>query len=111
MLHCNAGRFYVGHTDDLERRMAQHQSGEMRGFTRGYLPVTLVWSENVPTRAEALVAERKLKGWSRAKKLALIRGDWSEIGRLAKGKAGLRQTQPERNGSTTRCSDTKELVP
>jgi predicted GIY-YIG superfamily endonuclease len=49
MLHCNAGRFYVGHTDDLERRIAQHQSGVMKGFTRSYLPVTLVWSQEFGT--------------------------------------------------------------
>jgi putative endonuclease len=97
MLHCNAGRFYVGHTDDLGRRMAQHESGQIRGFTRDYLPTTLVWSEEFPTRVEALAAERRIKGWSRAKKLALIRGDWDEISRLAKAKAGLRQAQPERS--------------
>ena len=99
MLHCNAGRFYVGHTDDLERRMAQHESGQVPGFTRDYLPVTLAWSESFPLRAEALAAERKIKGWSRAKKLALIRGDWNEISRLAKGRTGLRQAQPERSSA------------
>ena len=86
MLHCNAGRFYVGHTDDLERRVAQHESGALPGFTRDYLPVRLVWSEAFPSRDEALAAERRIKGWSRPKKLALIRGDWDEIKRLAKGK-------------------------
>jgi predicted GIY-YIG superfamily endonuclease len=100
MLHCNAGRFYVGHTDDLERRMAQHETGAMRGFTRSYLPVTLVWSEEFPTRAEALAAERRIKGWSRAKELALIRRDWADVSRLAQGRAGLRQAQPERSSAS-----------
>ena len=86
MLHCNAGRFYVGHTDDLERRVAQHEFGQVPGFTCDYLPVTLVWSEAFPSREEALAAERRIKGWSRAKKLALIRGDLDEISRLAKSK-------------------------
>lgn len=86
MLHCRGGKFYVGHTDDLERRMAQHQSGTLPGFPRDHLPVALVWSDTFPTRYEAQVAERKLKGWSRAKKQALIRGDWDSISRLAKGK-------------------------
>jgi putative endonuclease len=99
MLHCNAGRFYVGHTDNLEHLMAQHETGQARGFTRDYLPVTLVWSEEFPTRAEALAAERRLKGWSRAKKLALIRGGWSQISRLSKARTGLRQAQPERNST------------
>ena len=84
MLHCNAGRLYVGHTDDLDRRVAQHERGTLPGFTRDYLPVKLIWSEAFPTRDEAKGAEARLKGWSRAKKLALVRGDWEEISRLAR---------------------------
>jgi putative endonuclease len=97
MLHCNAGRLYVGHTENLETRMAQHESGSLRGFTRAYLPVSLVWSQEFSSRYEALAAERQIKGWRREKKLALIRGDWNEIRSLARSKAGLRQAQPERN--------------
>ncbi|MBX9860697.1 MAG: GIY-YIG nuclease family protein [Sphingomonas sp.] len=87
MLHCRGGRFYVGHTDNLDGRIAQHQSGSVPGFTADYLPITLVWSEQFQTRIEALETERKLKGWSKAKKLALIRGDWARIAALAKGAA------------------------
>lgn len=86
MLHCNAGRFYCGHTEDLERRVAQHKAGYFEGFTKRFLPVELVWAQEFPTRAEAKAAELRIKGWSRAKKLALIRGDWDAISRLAKGK-------------------------
>jgi len=96
MLHCNAGRFYVGHTEDLEFRIAQHETGAIKGFTSSYLPVKLVWSQEFSTRYEALAAERQIKGWSKAKKLALIRGDWAEVSRLAKPRTGLRQAQPER---------------
>jgi len=88
MLHCRGGSFYVGHTDNLELRIGQHQSGRIEGFTRGHLPVTLVWSQDFPSRIEALEAERRIKGWSRAKKLALIRGDWALISALAKSKNG-----------------------
>ena len=88
MLHCRGGVFYTGHTDDLERRVAQHQSGLVPGFTQGLRPLELVWSQAFQTRYEALTAERKIKGWARPKKLALIRGDWNEISRLAKGKSG-----------------------
>jgi predicted GIY-YIG superfamily endonuclease len=88
MLHCNAGRFYTGHTENLERRLAQHQTGALPGFTRDHFPVALVWSQEFPTRIEALEAERRLKGWSRAKKMALIRGDWASISMLAKKKDG-----------------------
>jgi predicted GIY-YIG superfamily endonuclease len=88
MLHCRGGLFYVGQTDDLEARIGQHQSGLLPGFTRKYAPVMLVWSQEFSSRAEALEAERRIKGWSRAKKLALIRGDWDRISQLAKGKNG-----------------------
>ena len=86
MLHCNGGLLYVGHTDNLDNRIAQHQSGYIPGFTRDHLPVKLIWSEAFGTRLEALEAERRLKGWSKAKKLALVRGDWDLISALAKGK-------------------------
>jgi predicted GIY-YIG superfamily endonuclease len=98
MVHCNAGRLYVGHTDDLERRIAQHETGAIPGFTRNYLPVRLVWCQEFATSDEAKAAEKQIKGWSRAKKLALIRGDWEEISRLSKSKTGLRQAQSGRMG-------------
>ena len=97
MLHCNAGRLYVGHTDDLERRIWQHETGAIPGFTRNYLPVKLVWCQEFTTRDEAKAAEKQIKGWSRVKKLALVRDDWEEISRLAKSKSGLRQAQAGRN--------------
>jgi len=86
MLHCRGGVFYTGHTDDIDRRIAEHQSGALPCFTTDYLPVELVWSQDFGTREEAIRAERQIKGWSRKKKLALIRGDWDEISRLAKSK-------------------------
>jgi putative endonuclease len=86
MLHCRGGYFYVGHTEDLERRIGEHQSGVVRGFAADHRPVELVWSQEFGSRYEALAAERQIKGWSRAKKMALVRGDWAGISMLAKGK-------------------------
>jgi predicted GIY-YIG superfamily endonuclease len=86
MLHCRGGQLYTGHSDDLESRLAQHRSGQTPGFTSARLPVELVWSQEFSSRYEALAAERQIKGWSRAKKLALIRGDWPAIAQLAKSK-------------------------
>jgi predicted GIY-YIG superfamily endonuclease len=85
MLHCADRSFYVGSTDDLTRRHAEHERGLVPGYTSTRLPVTLVWSEEFATRDEAKAAEHRIKGWSRAKKLALIRGDWARISALAKG--------------------------
>ena len=81
LLRCADGSFYAGHTDDLVLRVAQHQAGEVEGYTHSRRPVELVWSQETASRLEALSAERQIKGWSRAKKLALIAGDWDAVQR------------------------------
>ena len=83
MLRCRDGSYYVGHTDQLEYQIGQHQSGEIPGYTATRRPIELIWSSEFPSRIEALEAERQIKGWSRAKKEALIRDDWPAIRRLA----------------------------
>ena len=103
MLHCGNGSFYVGHADDLDCRIAQHVSGEFGGYTSTRLPVKLVWCDEFPSRYEALSAERQIKGWSRAKKLALIRGDWKLISRLARNAA-----QREKDRASTSSARTGE---
>ncbi len=60
-----------------------HKSGEIAGYTSSRLPIKLVFSEEFPSREEALVSEKRIKGWSRKKKEALIKGDWKKISRLA----------------------------
>ena len=84
ILLCSDGRYYTGHTDHLERRIAQHQHGGFCDFTSRRRPVTLVWSQDFATRVEALEAERRIKPWSRAKKEALIRGDWEMVSHFAR---------------------------
>lgn len=86
LLLCNDGSYYAGHTDDLDQRIAQHQSGVLGGYTAKRLPVRLVWSDRFLTRGEAFAAERQIKGWSRAKKKALIAGDWVLISNLARNR-------------------------
>jgi len=76
--------YYTGHTDNLEERIAKHKTGEIEGYTSTRLPVRLVFSEQFPTREEALTCERQIKGWGRKKKEALMRGDWAELSRLAR---------------------------
>ncbi len=79
ILRCSNGIYYTGHTDDIDRRIAEHQSGAIKGYTYGKRPVELMWSEEFPTRAEALEAELRVKAWSRAKKEALIAGNWTRL--------------------------------
>jgi len=76
--------YYTGHTDNLEERIAKHQLGEIEGYTSTRLPVKLLFSEEFPTRDEALACEQQIKGWSRRKKEAMMQGDWAEVSRLAR---------------------------
>ena len=85
ILRCSDGLYYVGHTDDLDRRFAEHQSGELGGYTARRRPVELVFATEMPTRDEALVRERQIKNWGRAKKEALINSDWHRLIKLARG--------------------------
>jgi putative endonuclease len=84
VLQCADRKYYIGHSDDLERRIAQHQTGGFCDFTSRRRPVRLMWSECFPTRIEALEAERRIKPWSRAKKEALFVGDWASISYFTK---------------------------
>jgi predicted GIY-YIG superfamily endonuclease len=84
MLKCADRSFYVGHTENLEVRVGQHQVGiDPSCYTFNRRPLELVFSQPFDTRVEALTMERRIKGWSRAKKTALIAGDWTEISRIS----------------------------
>lgn len=74
MLECFDRSFYVGHTDDLAKRVAEHANGQGCAYTRDRLPVRLVWFQDFLTRDEAKAREAQIKPWSRKKKEALIRG-------------------------------------
>ena len=86
ILKCADDSYYIGHTDDLEKRVAQHHDATYECYTSTRLPVALVYSEAFATRYEALVAEHKIKKWTRLKKEALIRSDWQQVSELAKKK-------------------------
>ncbi len=84
MLRCNDGSYHAGHTDDLEKRMAEHQQGSGADWTRRRRPVELVWCAPGSSRDEVFAFERRVKNWSRAKKEALIAGDWALVGHFAR---------------------------
>ena len=83
ILRCADGSYYAGHTDNLEKRIAQHETGEMECYTTTRRPVKLIFSEEFSSREDVLARERQIKGWSRKKKEALMKGDWIEVKRLA----------------------------
>lgn len=97
ILQCADQSYYCGHTDDLDARMQQHSFGE-DSYTATRKPVKLIWQCEFETREAAIAFEQKIKGWSRAKKEALMAGDWAKIQELAKSRSPtrLRQAQPER---------------
>jgi predicted GIY-YIG superfamily endonuclease len=76
ILKCSDDSYYVGHTDDIEKRIDEHVSGACKGYVSTRLPITVMFVEPCASRAEALEAERKLKGWSRWKKELLIEFGW-----------------------------------
>ena len=85
ILRCADGSYYVGTTRaTLELRISEHNSGHFGGYTAKRLPVTLVYSQWFDQNTDAVAAERQVKGWSRAKKEALMRGEFEALKVLAK---------------------------
>ena len=83
-LRCRDGSLYVGSTRDLEKRVQQHQDGVGAEYTRHRLPVTLIWAQECEHVGEAYALEKKYQGWSRAKREALVAGDFDALRALAR---------------------------
>ena len=80
ILKCSDDSFYTGMTSNLDQRLLKHQTGELKGYTSTKLPVKLVWSEQfLDDPEQAIKWEKKIKGWSRRKKQALIDGNWDDL--------------------------------
>jgi putative endonuclease len=88
IVRCCDGSLYIGTTrTSLETRIAQHNAGTFPGYTASRRPVELVFSEWFDRITDAIECERRLKGWSRAKKEAFIRGDIASLRQLPKRKS------------------------
>jgi predicted GIY-YIG superfamily endonuclease len=101
ILLCSNGSYYTGSTDDMQRRLFEHQEGlSPTAYTFRRRPVKLVWSEEVATLDDAMLHEHQIKGWSRAKKEALIRGDFQAIHEIVKDERKRREMEKskKRNG-------------
>jgi putative endonuclease len=83
ILRCSVGSYYVGVADDIPVRVERHNAGRGSLWTRKRRPVTLMYSESFPTIQLAESRERQLKGWSRAKKEALIAADTARLKQLS----------------------------
>jgi putative endonuclease len=98
---CADGSYYVGTTrKTLDERIAEHNAGILGGYTATRRPVSLGFAEHFESIADAIAAERQLKGWSRAKKEALMRGDWSSVSRLAQRRRPHPSRRPPSAGSS-----------
>jgi putative endonuclease len=84
ILLCSNGKYYTGSTNELERRINQHQNGEGLNFTKKNLPVELVYVEEFPRIDQAFYREKQIQGWNRKKKEALINGENNLLPGLAK---------------------------
>src|SRR5919108_2358568 len=86
ILECSDGTYYAGTASDISQRLLQHEQGYVHSsYTYSRRPVKLVWtSDETEQYSEALRWERQIKGWSRAKKQALIRNDFNAIHQIVK---------------------------
>jgi len=103
ILLCSNGQYYTGSTNDLERRLAQHQNGEGSNFTKKHLPVELLYFEEFERIDEAFYREKQVQGWSRKKKEALIKSDYNKLHELAECKNGTHSV-PFGSAQGTECS-------
>lgn len=94
ILRCSDGSYYTGITRrTVDERVSEHAQGLDAGcYTFRRRPVTLVHSEHYARIVDAIAAERRIKGWTRAKKEAYVRGDFPTLVALAK----RRNTKPPR---------------
>jgi putative endonuclease len=95
ILCCADGSYYVGTTrKSVEERISEHNAGLHGGYTMTRRPVTLVFTQYFEMITDAIAAERQIKGWSRAKKAALVKGELNRLPELAK--RGTRSEQGNR---------------
>ena len=86
ILKCSDDSYYTGVTNNLEKRISEHKSGVIKGYTMSRLPVELVFSERFSDVNQAIRFEKQVKGWNRRKKEALINKDFDLLIRLSNKK-------------------------
>ncbi len=84
ILKCSDGSYYTGVTNDIDRRLKEHEQGLNKGYTHNRRPVILVFTEHFQDVNHAISFEKQVKGWRRVKKEALINGRWDLLPELSK---------------------------
>jgi putative endonuclease len=113
ILRCADGSYYVGtsRAEDLDTRVSQHQQGTFGGYTAKRRPVALVYSSHFDRIDEAVASERQIKGWARAKKEALIRGDFDALPGLSRRGSKQARGASSEAGPGSEAADIAEAVP
>ena len=116
MLECSDGSFYTGSTNDLNKRLHQHQMGEGANYTKKRLPVKLVYSEEFERIDYAFYREKQVQGWNRKKKEALRDGDINLLKELSRNSVETTLSALASTGSATaenkaNISTTKHIHP
>jgi putative endonuclease len=83
ILRCSDGSYYTGSTNDLDKRILQHQKGVGANYTKKRLPVELIYFEEFSRVDLAFKREKQVQGWSRRKKEALINGENEDLPNLS----------------------------
>lgn len=83
IFECSDGSYYTGHTDNIEKRIFEHNLGLVDGYTSARRPLKLRPVSDFGSREEALEAERQIKGWNRKKKEAFMAGKWDLLIKLS----------------------------
>ncbi|MDR0969496.1 MAG: GIY-YIG nuclease family protein [Lentimicrobiaceae bacterium] len=110
ILECANGKYYTGSTIDLERRLAQHQSGEGANFTKKHLPVKLVYFEEYQRISDVFYREKQVQGWSRKKKEALINGRFDTLSDLSKNYTQFPREVASTSSATTSSATTSSAT-
>lgn len=89
ILRCSDNSYYTGVTNDIDSRLTEHQQGmHSSSYTYKRRPVRLVFTEHFQNVNDAIAFEKQIKGWRRAKKEALINGEWDKLPELARNYSG-----------------------
>ena len=83
ILKCLDDSYYTGITNDVSHRFKKHCDGKGAGYTNRNSPVKVVYEEEYESKSSAMRRENQLKRWSRAKKVALIQGDFNKLRQLS----------------------------
>jgi len=84
ILRCSDASYYVGLTNDLKKRLVEHNTSLIKNYTRQRKPLKLVWYSIFQNIITAISVEKQIKGWRREKKEALINHREEQLPRLSK---------------------------